>query len=259
MKGTEKFFIISFFVLAAFNSNAQQVDSTTLAGKDVVPAAQHGKKSKVFNHYIGLQANQLFKQFLNLDAANTVVKNPYLLTYTVSYSRLHLGIQGGFGYTYDLSKDKLSPTALQTTLNNVSYRGGIFRSYALGKKWEAFTGVNYVGNYKLNRTVAFSVVHSNNTITDSTYSVSTSVSKRKGAELQLSLGFHISGHIMLFTEASLHYFIERDRSNVLVSQTVTHTDFPENDTFTLSSSNSDTEDVRFGIIEPLALFLTIKF
>jgi len=250
--GRIKFFIlISIFTFLAFSGNAQQM-------ADSVPQV---KKHKAFNHYVGLQANQLFKQFLNLDANGTIVKNPYLLTYAVTYSKLHLGIQGGFGYSYSLTKDKLSPSDLQSKVNNVFYRGGIFRNYIIGKKWEATTGVNYVGYYKLNRTVAFSVIHSGtgNVVTDSTATISTDLSKRKGTELQLSLGFHLSEHIMLFTEASFHYYMVRSKSNVLVSETVTNSDIPENDTFTLSTTNSDNEDASFDISLPLVLFLTIKF
>ncbi|HKR07137.1 MAG TPA: hypothetical protein VJY62_21045 [Bacteroidia bacterium] len=250
MKGVKKFFIIFLFAFTGFNSNAQQAADSS---------AQQVKKTKMLHHYIGLQANQLFKQFLNLDATNTVVSNPYLFTYSVYYSKLHLGIQGGFGYDYKRTKDNLSPSDLQTTVNNIFYRYGIVRNYALGKKWEATTGLNYVGNSKLNRTLAVSVVHSNVTITDSTSTISTTVSKRKGGELQLSLGLHISEHVMLFTEASFHYYVDRDKSNVLISESITNSALPENDTFILTTSNSDTREAVFDIRLPLALFLTIKF
>jgi hypothetical protein len=250
MRGPKVFLIIFIFIQVAFNSNAQVLTDSSM---------HQVKKTKMLDHYLGLQANQLFKQFLNLDASNTIVRNPYLLTYFVYYSKWHLGIQGGFNYDYRQTKDNLSPSDLHTTVNNVFYRFGVVRNYALGKKWEATTGLNYVGNSMLNRTIAVSVVHSNGTITDSTSTISTTTSKRKGGELQLSLGLHLSEHVMLFTEAAFHFYTDSDKSNVLISETVTNTAFPENDAYTLTASNTDTKESIFDISLPLALFLTIKF
>jgi hypothetical protein len=58
-------------------------------------------ESKRFKHFVGLQANALFRQILNFSGANTPVNNPYLLTYSVVTPKKGWGIDAGLGYTYN--------------------------------------------------------------------------------------------------------------------------------------------------------------
>lgn len=58
-------------------------------------------ESKRFKHFVGLQANALFRQILNFSGANTPVNNPYLLTYSIVTPKKGWGLDAGMGYTYN--------------------------------------------------------------------------------------------------------------------------------------------------------------
>jgi len=238
----KKIFIALLFSTGAFYSNAQE--------------AEHPVK---FNHYIGIQANELFKQLINLNTSNTAISNPYLLTYSVISTKYNLGVEAGFGFNYHNTKDNLSPTSPQSKISDSFYRFGIVKNFMLGKKWEATAALDYAGSYQTDKTVAIEVTNFGGSQTDSTATISTSVIKSNGGGVKLGLGFHLSDHIMLSTEGSLYYLTASNKNNVLVAETVTVTNFPENDTYTLSSSNSDTKNSDFEITVPVAIFLVIKF
>jgi hypothetical protein len=221
--------------------------------------AQDAEQPKLFNHYIGIQANELLKQLINLNTSNTSISNPYLLTYSVLSTKYNWGIETGFGFNYHNFKDNLSPTTPQSKINESFYRFGIFKNFMLGKKWEATTGLDYAGSYQSDKTVTNEVIDFNVTQTDSTATISTSVIKSKGGGLQLGIGFHLSDHILLRTEGTVYYLTTNKKNNVLITETFTDTNFPETDTYTVSSSNSDTKNSDFEITIPVAIFLIIKF
>jgi hypothetical protein len=70
-------------------------------------------KPKKFDHYIGLQANELLRQLVSLSDNNTEINNPYLLTYTLLASKHQVGIQLGFGFDVNESKDLTSRQGIQ--------------------------------------------------------------------------------------------------------------------------------------------------
>ena len=235
----------SFFILltasCCFGAAAQQTDST-----------------KLFNHYIGIQANQLLKQLINLNNNNVAISNPYLLTYSLFSSKYNWGIETGFGYNYKRSKDKLTAADQESKISESFYRFGIVKKFSIGKKWETSIGIDYAGSYQLDKTFAFTVTDFG-TQKDSTASVSTSITKSKGGGIQMRLVFNISTHILLGTETTFYYETTNKKSNVIVSDTFTRTDFPELNTYTLSASNTETEEAAFNITLPVAIFLTVKF
>lgn len=223
-------------------------------------SAQPAEKIKMVDHYFSIQANELLRQLINLNTNNETIQNPYLFTYSVFSTKYNWGIQAGFGLDYHSIQDKLSPTNQESKIRDVFFRIGIARNFMLGKKWEASAGIDYVNSNQMNKTFAFEVVSNfQNTTKDSTSTVSTSLIKAKGAGLQLRLGFHLSEHIMLSTEGTFYYQTSTNANNVMIAQTFTDTINPENDTYTLSSTNSETENSDFEITVPVAIFLTIKF
>jgi hypothetical protein len=205
-----------------------------------------------------VQANQLFRQLINLNNTNTIISNPYLLTYSLFSARHGWGIETGFGYNYQRSKDKLTAADQESKINEAFYRFGIAKKFSMGKRWEASLGIDYAGSYQLDKTFAFTVTEFS-TQKDSTAAISTSVIKTKGGGAQVRLAFAISTHIMLATEATLYYATTGKKNNVLFSDTFTNTGFPEQDTYTISSSNTETEEAAFNITIPVAIFLTVKF
>jgi hypothetical protein len=234
-------------ILAALvcgRASAQQADADT---------------ANKLNHYIGVQANQLIKQIINLNNNNVAISNPYLLTYAVFSSKHKWGVTAGFGYTYRRSKDKLASADQESKINESFYRAGIARKFSVGKRWEASLGLDYIGSYQLDKTFTFSVVEFGNQQKDSTASVSTSVAKISGGGLNLGLTWQVSRRVFLGTEMTLYYSTTNRKSNVLVSDTFTNANFPEQNMYTLSSANTETEDAEFNTTLPVAIFLMIKF
>lgn len=234
-------FCILFSVSCSFAAVAQQPDST-----------------KLLNHYIGIQANQLLKQLINLNNNNVAISNPYLLTYSLFSAKYNWGIETGFGYNYRRSKDKLTAADQESKISEAFYRFGIAKKFSVGKKWETSIGLDYAGSYQLDKTFTFTVTDFG-TQKDSTATVSTTIEKSKGGGIQLRLVFNISSHILLGTETTFYYETTNKKSNVIVSDTFTRTDFPELNTYTLSASNTETEEAAFNITLPVAIFLTVKF
>src|SRR5258705_1627049 len=76
-------------------------------------------KVKILNHYLGVQANQLFRQLINLNTGSTVISNPYLLTYSVYSVKYKWGLQAGFRYNYYRVMDTESPTNHESNINHL--------------------------------------------------------------------------------------------------------------------------------------------
>ena len=56
--------------------------------------------SKIFNHYAGVQVNELLRQLINLSEENEAIENPYLFTYSLFTNGSGWGLQSGFGFNY---------------------------------------------------------------------------------------------------------------------------------------------------------------
>ena len=112
--------------------------SAGLAASLLCHAQKDTEETKMFNQYIGVQANQLFRQIINLNNNNnTAINNPYLLTYSINLTKCGWGIQAGIGYNYQKITDKDLPVGRETKFSDLSYRIGIGRKVRLGKKLEA--------------------------------------------------------------------------------------------------------------------------
>ena len=214
---------------------------------------------KWFNHYVGVQANQLLRQLINLNVSNAPVSNPYLFTYALISTKCSWGIQAGVGYNYQHAKDKLSPSNQDSKISDAFYRFGIVHQFVFGKKWEASAGLDYVGSYQSDKTFTFLTTEFGNQMKDSSATVSTSLIKSKGEGLVLRLSYHLSEHILLATESTFYVQDTETKNSVLNSDTRLFSQTPEDNVYTLSATNSNTENTAFIITIPVAIFLTIKF
>lgn len=217
------------------------------------------KEKVVFEHYAGVQANQLLKQIINLNNNTSTINNPYLLTYSLFNSKCNWGIQTGFGVDYSKSRDEESPVGRQSTVENYFYKAGVGYHFKIGKGFEGIAGVNYVGDYQSNRTFANTVTQLNSQSVDSTFSNSRSEIKTSGAAAEFRLLYRISDRIYLGTETSYTYKSSHDKSNTILESYFISQSDPDQNTVTLSASNSflSTKTVSFSL--PVALFLFIKF
>jgi hypothetical protein len=209
------------------------------------------------NCYVGLQANQLVKQLLNL-SNSPAISNPYLLTAAVtSYKYFGISLRGGIGYNYSKITE-LSPATHESKLHEIFFRYGIGKNFLLGTKWEASIGVDRVEEYKVNKTFATSVTIFSST-TDSVESVTTSKTETEGYGGQLALAFHLSKHVLLGTEATFYYVTSHIKQNSEVFENITNTSAAEENIFTYEATNSEAKEVSFNATAPVALFLIVKF
>src|SRR5258705_8055723 len=169
--------------------------SITLAvlGAFVLPvqAQSNDEKPRLLNHYAGVQINQLLKQIINLNTNQVPFTYPYLVTYSVNSLKYGWGVNAGFGYNYQHFLDKNSPANHETKINDLFYRAGIGKRFMLSKKFTANAGLDYVGQYKINKTVTSSVID-NGFQTDSSTSSSVTKEKGSGYGAQLAVNFYIT-------------------------------------------------------------------
>jgi hypothetical protein len=213
---------------------------------------------KKFDHLAGLQANELVRQLVNLNADDDLIDNPYLVKYALFANRCQWGVQAGFGLRYSRFEDKLSPTGQDSRIYDIFYRAGVARRFAIGKRWEAVAGLDFAGSRQTDKTNTLLVLDQGARI-DSTHTYSNSTVTGRGGGLQLALQFQVSGRIWLGTEATFYYMKLSDKQAVVLTEIETWPDFPENNTYSVSSSNSDIDRTEFEMTVPAVLFLLIRF
>jgi hypothetical protein len=236
----KKIFTIATMVATGFYCHAQERNDST----------------KILNHYFGIQANQLLKQLLPLNNNNTIISNPYTLTYALHHARCKWGIEAGIGYDYQRVTDKSTPANHESKINDLFYRIGIGRKVMIGKRWEGGFGLDFAGGTQSDKTFSSSVTTFGNT-TDSLETISKTTIKSSGGGLQLNLGFHISDRIMLGTESTLYFLKKNNKLNVVSTEFIKDGIHPDSESTVFS--DSETVTAAFTITVPVALFLIIKF
>jgi hypothetical protein len=213
--------------------------------------------TKLLRHSVGVQANQLIKQIINLNSNSDIIDNPYLLTYSLNLAKSGWGINAGLGYDYTKIVDKDVPGNRETKLNHLFYRFGAGRKSMISKKIEVGYSLDYVGNYQLDKTFSF-LVQDEVSFTDSSSTSVTSKTKSKGSGMQFTLAYHITDRFIVSTEATYYYLQSKQKQNVLVSETF-HDVINDKTTTTTSNTNLETETSKFNFAVPVALFLVLKF
>ena len=236
-------FFASCFVMATLNSFA--LETTPI-------------KAKKFNHYIGLQANELIRQLVNLNNNTTANTNPYLLIYSINIIKTGWGLHAGIGYDYTSITDKETQINRETRVNDLNYRIGAERKFVLSNRFEASAGIDYLVGWKTDKTFSITVNNNGSTIDSSVTTVFTKTTS-SGEGLQLFLGLHITEKIMVATEASMYYTKKKEKKNILnVNKEI---ELFNNNLETITTSNlntgSETDDFSFNI--PVAIFLIVKF
>src|SRR5206468_2488459 len=81
----------------------------------------------------------------------------------------------------------------------------------------------------------------------------------KGAGVQLSLAYYISGRVLLGTEATYYRTWQTQMENIDVTNNVIVPTHPDDNTSTISNTNTETKISSFSLSIPIALFLIVKF
>jgi hypothetical protein len=233
------FILLSFFYFPAFSQ-------------------EEVKEPKKTDFYVGLQVNQLIKEIVNLSSNNTPVDNPYILILSVRKPKTGWGIDGGFGYNFENIKDDSDPANHKSEINKFFYRVGISKNVMIAKKWTAGAGIDFAGDYQVDKTTTVSVTDFGFQV-DSLVSDVKSVTKSFGGGIRLNLGFHITSRIILGTEATLYYLQSNIKRDVYATE---YTTFPlggGQDSKTETADHVNTNKGTFSIAAPIAIFLSVKF
>jgi hypothetical protein len=215
-------------------------------------------RTKKITHYIGVQANPLFRQIINLNNNNSnLITNPYLLTYSVVLAKRGWGIQTGVGYNYESTEDEDAPANRQSKINDFSCRVGFGRKVMLSKKFEAEFGVDVAGDYKNDKTFSLSVVDFGSGASDSVSTVISTNTKSIGGGLRGGLSFYLSPRIILGTEANYYFMRSPQRQNINITETFTQNGQPQITTTT--NENQSVNISKFSLTLPAVLFLMVKF
>ena len=210
-------------------------------------------KKKQNDFYAGVQANQLFRQVLNLSNNNTPITNPYLFVFSMNCIENGWGLQTGIGYNYQKIQDKNSPANHVSSINDLFYRIGGGRKVMLGKRLQAGYGMDFVGKYLVDKTFTVTVTDFGSGV-DSSLADAETKTTGIGIGMQGSLGFFITDKLIVSTEAT--YYFQRSKQK----QYVNVTDYNSfNNTVTTSNSNTENEISDFTFTVPVALFLVLKF
>jgi hypothetical protein len=227
----------------------------TMSMLHVASAQSDTVSQKTFTNYVGVQANELFKQIFSLSSNTTPITNPYLITYVLYENKWGVGLNLGLGYNYSDLTNKLNPSNSESKISASFYRVGICRKKRFGRRFEIGYGLDYVGVSDIEKTTAVSGINQG-TFTDSTISVSSNNTKSHGFGAEATLAFYISPKVSIGTEVSYYYQKSDIKQNSSLTETETEPGFTSS-TFSESNAESLKSEIKFSI--PAVLFLNIKF
>jgi hypothetical protein len=246
----KKTFIAALCLVVVYiNCNAQTDTSIRRIGDPVAPP--------LFDQYIGIQANQLIQQIINLNNSAATLNNPYLLTYSLNLAKSGWGIQAAVGYTYQDITDKNQPVNRESKINDLSYRIGIGKKVMIGKRLQAGFGFDFEGAYMLDKTYNISVTNFGTGI-DSTVTTTNSKTTSIGIGPEVSLEVYITKRLLIGTEASYYFTWSKQKQNVQDLDTSPDPNTGITSTV-LTTSNTETDTSDFSINLPVAIFLIVKF
>lgn len=208
--------------------------------------------------YFGIQANQLFRQLINVsNTSASAINNPYLLTYAVNSNRTGWGLNVGLGYTYSQSNDGDATNKRETKINDLFFRVGFERKHTLGKRWLTSWGFDIVYDALKNNTVTTTGIDNNKSVFETT-----TKSSGPGFGPRFTLSYRISEKIYVGTEANYYYKSLSESSEAKTSITAFVFD-PNTGQQVLTTTNdvtkSDSKQKNFQLNVPAVLYLVLKF
>ncbi len=193
MKIKSLFTNLSLLLLLAGNAAAQEADN---AGSE--------EKRKLFEHQIGLDAT-LFIQNFTFNGGS-FLGSPYTLNYKFLYNFKkgfiqNAGLRAGFGYnrTEASTENIIQGNSSQNRQISWDYRLGLETQKAIGKRWVAYLGFDYV------------IEEQDNSFKNSFKSGNTLFTTESSSKLEASgfgpvvgMQFNFSKHVALGTEMSFY-------------------------------------------------------
>lgn len=212
--------------------------SLFFAGQILAQEEDSGSERQL-NHEIGVNATRLIQQILSF-GDTTIASSPYLITYKLM-TKHSIGFRAGFGGNYNRKKEKVENFEDSATRTNSDFdwRVGLEWQGAIGKRWKASVGLDFISNSSLSKTVidtGFDVV----TFEDKSFAI--------GGGPVLGLYFNINDKISLYTETAAYF------TNGNISKSQDFKNFPE-----FNQNSDDITETTFVIHVPTSLYLVFTF
>lgn len=207
------------------------------------------------SHYVGLQANQLIRQIFNFSATNSVVNNPYLLTYAVNSNKGGAGFTAGFGYTFTETNDGDQFIDRTTTTNDLFFRIGMEKKSMLAKRVMISIGGDIVLDRQKSETETKEKTQSQINFANSVKNVGAGFGPR------LSLNYIISDKIIIGTEAN-YYFksinVEQTQTNIFFETVFDPFTGQQRQVRRTEETTNEEKNKRFQFNSPAVIFLIMK-
>lgn len=217
---------------------------------------EESKAQKKSAHYIGLQANQLIRQVFNFSNANSVLNNPYLLTWSVNSPETGAGFAMGFGYNYNQSDDGDQFVDRTVTVNDIFIRMGYEKKSQLAPKIIFSLGADVLFDRQRSETETDENTQSGLTFESSNTSLSGGLGPR------FTLNYQLHEKILIGTEANFYFkWTKTDKIEKQVFfETVFDPSTGQSRTIRRTQQEEETEkSKRFQFNSPAVIFLIMKF
>ena len=206
-------------------------------------------KSKGYDQFIGVQANNLIREVFSFTNNPSLNNNPYLLNYSINSRRTGWGLRLGVGYAYNSNTTDDGVTKTVTNINDYELRLGVEKAFRLSRKWSTGVGIDLLLNNNNDNTTT--VIRDFDTVTSTTKSKVTSY----GGGAMAWLRYSISKNVILGTEASVYYTTGKT-SSAITTSTVSPDPFQSPITTSSTASFNSSQEVMSG---PVTLFLIVRF
>lgn len=184
-----------------------------------------------YNHYVGLQANQLIQQVFNFSNDDTESGNPFVFTYAFNTVQKGSGMSFGLGYLSNKVEDLDQGLKRTTKTSDIHFRIGYEKKSFVGKRLIVGYGLDFLLNHGVDETKIDNGGLEFNTKTNGF-----------GFGPRMPILLKISEKIFVGTEMSWYFRQERSDS-----------DFPS-----LPTSESELVSRSFILQMPTAIFLTFN-
>lgn len=184
-----------------------------------------------YNHYLGLQANQLLQQIFNFSNDGIVSGNPFVFTYSFNLVEKGSGMSFGLGYLSNKIEDLDQGSKRTTKTSDIQFRMGYEKKTSIGKRLIIGYGLDFLLNHGVDETKIDNGGLEFNTKTNGF-----------GFGPRMPILFRVSENVLVGTEMSWYF----QREN-------TDSDFPS-----VPTSESKLVHRSFNLQMPTAIFLTLK-
>lgn len=235
------FFMLCF--LPSFGQNASYDDGATI----MTPA-----DDKMFDHFVGVQANLLIQQVFNFGEPADA-NNPYLLKYTLRHNNTGLALNLGGGVNSVTSENN---EGFKRTTEGFDTRVGLGYQKTVGEKFEMGVGADFVYGYDKGETFSIQVVTSFGT-TDSTVTTSIDKTTSVGGGLQASFAYVFAKRFTIGTEMSFYYLKTEEKFNVTSENFLKQQNVDPVVSVDATNESADGTELTFQV--PVSIFLAFKF